>query len=93
MAHEYPERIVELHFFRCDLLDEPRPVLGQEMRWVARTEPRLDFPRPTRTSLRCLCRIISARRRLKDRCKSLSPQSTLRAPRNQQIALRAQSLR
>ena len=36
VAHEYPERIVELHFFRCDLLDEPRPVLGQEMRWVAR---------------------------------------------------------
>ena len=45
VAHEYPERIVELHFFRCDLLDEPRPVLGQEMRWVARTElATLDFP-------------------------------------------------
>jgi 8-oxo-dGTP diphosphatase len=45
VVHEYPERIVELHFFRCDLLDEPRPVLGQEMRWVARTElATLDFP-------------------------------------------------
>jgi 8-oxo-dGTP diphosphatase len=45
VAHEYPERIVELHFFRCDLLDEPRPVLGQEMRWVARAElATLDFP-------------------------------------------------
>ena len=45
VAHEYPERIVELHFFRCDLVDEPRPVLGQEMRWVARDElATLDFP-------------------------------------------------
>jgi 8-oxo-dGTP diphosphatase len=45
VAHAYPERIVELHFFRCDLLDEPRPVLGQEMRWVARDElATLDFP-------------------------------------------------
>ncbi len=33
-AHEYPERIVELHFFRCDLLSEPRPVMGQEVAWV-----------------------------------------------------------
>ena len=45
VAHEYPQRIVELHFFQCDLLDEPRPVLGQEIRWVARTElATLDFP-------------------------------------------------
>ena len=45
VSHEYPERIVELHFFRCDLLDEPRPILGQEMRWVAREAlATLDFP-------------------------------------------------
>ena len=45
VAHEYPERTVELHFFRCDLLDEPRPILGQEIRWVARNElASLDFP-------------------------------------------------
>ncbi len=51
VAHEYPERIVELHFFQCDLLDEPRPILGQEMRWVARTElATLDFP-PADTDL------------------------------------------
>jgi len=25
-----------LHFFRCELLAEPKPLLGQEMRWVAR---------------------------------------------------------
>ena len=45
VAHAYPERIVELHFFRCELLGEPRAVLGQEMRWVARHElASLDFP-------------------------------------------------
>src|SRR5512137_973869 len=37
-SHDYPERTVELHFFRCALLTEPRPVLGQEMRWAARDE-------------------------------------------------------
>jgi 8-oxo-dGTP diphosphatase len=45
VAHEYPERTVELHFFRCDLKGQPQPLLGQEIRWVARTELRgLDFP-------------------------------------------------
>jgi len=45
VAHAYPERIVELHFFRCELLGEPRAVLGQEMRWAARAElPSLEFP-------------------------------------------------
>ena len=45
VAHEYPGRIVELHFFRCELLGEPRAVLGQEMRWVARSElASLEFP-------------------------------------------------
>jgi 8-oxo-dGTP diphosphatase len=37
-AHVYSERRVELHFFRCELLAEPRPHLGQEMRWVRRDE-------------------------------------------------------
>ena len=39
--HEYPERIVELHFMECELLEEPRPLLGQEMRWVSRQDLRL----------------------------------------------------
>ena len=37
-SHEYDERTVTLHFFDCSLLREPRPLLGQEMRWVARSE-------------------------------------------------------
>jgi 8-oxo-dGTP diphosphatase len=45
VAHEYPERTVELHFFRCTASGEPRPLLGQELRWIARQELRtLDFP-------------------------------------------------
>jgi 8-oxo-dGTP diphosphatase len=45
VAHEYPERIVELHFFRCELLGEPRPLLGQDIRWAARGElATLEFP-------------------------------------------------
>lgn len=44
-AHEYPERIVELHFFECELDDEPKAILGQEMRWVPQAElQELQFP-------------------------------------------------
>lgn len=35
-SHDYPERSIELRFFRCEMLTEPRPVLGQEMAWVDR---------------------------------------------------------
>jgi 8-oxo-dGTP diphosphatase len=37
-THGYPDRRVELHFLRCDVEGMPAPQLGQEMRWVARTE-------------------------------------------------------
>ena len=44
-AHTYPERSVELHFFACTLASEPLPLLGQEMRWVARADLKtLKFP-------------------------------------------------
>jgi mutator protein MutT len=44
-THAYADRHVELHFFRCDLEGEPRPQLGQEMRWVRREElAALEFP-------------------------------------------------
>ena len=45
VAHDYPDRIVELHFFSCELAQEPRPMLGQEIRWVAGPDlPALEFP-------------------------------------------------
>ena len=37
-THAYPDCAVELHFLRCELLGDPRPQVGQEMRWVARSE-------------------------------------------------------
>ena len=37
-SHAYPERTVELHFYRGDLTAEPEPMLGQELRWIAREE-------------------------------------------------------
>jgi 8-oxo-dGTP diphosphatase len=43
--HAYPDRAVTLYFYRCALAGRPRPLLGQEMRWVAREELRsLGFP-------------------------------------------------
>ena len=43
--HEYPERRVRLHFFQCVSEDEPTPLLGQQMQWVAREAlGELEFP-------------------------------------------------
>jgi mutator protein MutT len=45
VVHTYSDRAVELHFFRCTLRQAPRPLLGQEIRWVRRGSLRmLDFP-------------------------------------------------
>lgn len=45
VTHHYPDRSVELHFFFCTFLNAPVPLLGQEMRWVAREDLRsLRFP-------------------------------------------------
>jgi 8-oxo-dGTP diphosphatase len=44
-AHAYPERTVELHFYRATLTGVPEPVLGQELRWIRRGEfAALEFP-------------------------------------------------
>jgi 8-oxo-dGTP diphosphatase len=39
-THTYPDVTVALYFYRCRLLGDPRPLLGQEMRWVRREELR-----------------------------------------------------
>ncbi len=45
ITHDYPDRIVELHFFECVLSADPKPLLGQEMQWVTREDLRtLEFP-------------------------------------------------
>ena len=44
-THAYRDVEVSLHFYACAISGIPTPLLGQEMRWVARNElARLDFP-------------------------------------------------
>lgn len=44
-THAYPDVTVALYFYRCRLVGEPQPLLGQDMRWVPRAElPTLGFP-------------------------------------------------
>jgi 8-oxo-dGTP diphosphatase len=43
--YEYSDRLLNLRFFRCELRGEPLAILGQEIRWVPRTELHpLSFP-------------------------------------------------
>jgi len=50
-THAYADVTVALYFYRCRLVGTPRPLLGQEMRWVARSElSSLGFP-PADTEL------------------------------------------
>lgn len=45
VTHAYPDRTVELHFYRCGFRGQPTPLVGQQMRWVARDElGNLPFP-------------------------------------------------
>ena len=53
--HAYPERTVELHFFRTELTGDPIPQLGQQMRWVKRVElTALEFPEADAELIRLL---------------------------------------
>lgn len=45
VTHMYPEKTVELHFYRCSFEGDPKPMMGQDMRWVPRGElASLPFP-------------------------------------------------
>jgi len=66
VTHEYPDRAVALYFYRCTLRGAPRPLLGQEMRWVARGElSSLGFP-PADEELITLLTTADAPRRSQD---------------------------
>jgi len=44
-TYRYGEKALELVFFSCTLEDDPRPLLGQDIRWVERERLRtIDFP-------------------------------------------------
>lgn len=45
VTHEYDDRVVELHFYRCALVGSPTAMLGQELKWTPKEElARLLFP-------------------------------------------------
>ncbi|MFO8091236.1 MAG: 8-oxo-dGTP diphosphatase MutT [Desulfatiglandaceae bacterium] len=57
-AHDYPEKSVVLYFFDCRWLSgNPRPIQGQELRWVMPVELwDLEFPPPDRALVEKLVR-------------------------------------
>ncbi|MEO8482156.1 MAG: (deoxy)nucleoside triphosphate pyrophosphohydrolase [Acidobacteriota bacterium] len=43
--HAYADRTVRLHFRACTITGEPKPLLGQDIQWIARSALHtLDFP-------------------------------------------------
>ena len=55
VTHSYPEKTVALYFYRCDFDGVPKPMMGQEMQWVARARlASLPFPEADRELLRVL---------------------------------------
>lgn len=49
VTHAYRDKTVQLFFYRCCLRGEPKPMLGQQMRWVPRRElAQLPFPEADR---------------------------------------------
>lgn len=55
VTHAYAERTVELHFYQCRYAGEPKPMIGQDMRWVARADlATLPFPEADAQLIRVL---------------------------------------
>ena len=38
VTHSYPDHTVRLYFYECDFDGEPKPMLGQQIAWVARAQ-------------------------------------------------------
>lgn len=36
VTHSYPDHTVRLYFYECDFDGDPKPMLGQQIAWVAR---------------------------------------------------------
>ncbi len=57
-THAYPEKTVALYFYRCRVVGVPRPLIGQEMRWVSRAElTTLEFPEADEELIAFLCSV------------------------------------
>ena len=45
VTHTYPDRTVELHFYRCEFEGTPKPMIGQQIEWFRRDRlSALPFP-------------------------------------------------
>ncbi len=56
VTHAYPEKTVQLFFYRCALNGEPKPIIGQQMQWVRQSElSQLPFPDADRDLITLLC--------------------------------------
>ena len=54
-THAYPERTVRLHFHHATISGEPKPLLGQELMWIAREDlDQLSFPAADRNLIELL---------------------------------------
>jgi 8-oxo-dGTP diphosphatase len=57
VTHAYPEKTVQLFFYKCDLSGDAKPMMGQAMRWVAKHElSALPFPEADRDLITTLAR-------------------------------------
>ena len=57
VTHAYPEKTVQLFFYKCELDGDPKPMIGQEMRWVAKDAlSALPFPEADRDLITTLSR-------------------------------------
>ena len=55
ITHAYPDKTVALYFYECNFEGEPKPMLGQEIRWVPRAElATLPFPEADADLIRTL---------------------------------------
>jgi 8-oxo-dGTP diphosphatase len=59
VTHAYPEKTVTLFFYRCAFDGAPKPMMGQQMQWVARGRlTELPFPEADRGLLATLERRV-----------------------------------
>lgn len=57
VTHAYPDNTVQLFFYKCDLDGDAKPMMGQEMRWVAKDQlSALPFPEADRDLITTLSR-------------------------------------
>ena len=56
VTHRYPDRTVELHFYRCSYAGMAKPMIGQQIAWIPRERlAALPFPEADADLIALLC--------------------------------------